>query len=50
MIQPKYTESQMQALLAMAAAGWEAVNLVTQAAAIEAQQEAKEPEDGDDND
>ena len=30
MIAPKYTLSQIQALMAMAAAGWEAINLVTQ--------------------
>ena len=47
MIQPKYTEAQIQALMAMAAAGWEAVNMVTQAAVIEQQ---KEKRDGDDND
>lgn len=48
MIAPKFTEAQLQALMALASAGYEAINLAVQAAMIEAQEQPKkeEPDDG----
>jgi len=45
MIAPKFTEAQLQALMALAAAGWEVINLTVQSAVIEKEQpKTEEPE------
>ena len=47
MIAPKLTEAQLQALMALAAAGWETINLTVKSAVIEAEKpKSEEPDNG----
>ena len=47
MIAPRFTEAQLQALMALASAGYESINLAVQAALIEDEQpKNEEPDDG----